>query len=46
MQVMFLINLYARTVNHYIAVLAPLMVAAVSLQGVRGLSSPCSQCTP
>ena len=33
LQVMFLINLYSRSVNQHIPVLAPLMVAAVSLQG-------------
>lgn len=30
---MFLINLYSRSVNQYVPVLAPLMVNAVSLQG-------------
>ena len=33
LQVMFLINLYSRTVNNYIPLLAPLMVSAVSLRG-------------
>ena len=33
LQVMFLINLYSRTVNQYIPLLAPLMVSAVSLKG-------------
>ncbi|BDA47386.1 probable transcription-associated protein 1 [Coccomyxa sp. Obi] len=33
-QVMFLINLYSRSVNRYVPVLAPLMVNAVSLPGL------------
>ncbi|EIE23491.1 hypothetical protein COCSUDRAFT_65942 [Coccomyxa subellipsoidea C-169] len=33
-QVMFLINLYSRSVNQYVPVLAPLMVNAVSLPGL------------